>query len=147
VLRVVSHRASVSFLSTITNQGKVRFMVRHGPLSAPILIDFMRRLTRDTGRKVFLILDNLNVHKAAKVRAWVHAHREQIAVFYLPPYAPELNPNEYLNGDLKLGVAARVPAPTKPTLTTAARSHLRTLQRRPARVRRFFEHPRISYAA
>jgi transposase len=147
VLTVVAQRKSVSFLSTITNQGKVRFMVLPGPLSAPILIGFMRRLIRDAERKVILILDNLNVHKAAKVRAWVHAHRAEIAVCYLPPYAPELNPDEYLNGDLKLGVATRAPARTKPDLLHATRSHLRTLQRRPARVRRYFEHPRVTYAA
>ena len=147
VLRVLSQRRSVSFLSTITNQGKVRFMVLPGPLSAALLIDFLRRLLRDTKHRVFLILDQLNVHKAAKVRAWVRAHRDEIAIFYLPPYAPELNPDEYLNGDLKLGVAARAPARTKPELTKAARSHLRTLQRRPARVRRFFHHPRVTYAA
>lgn len=147
VLAVVSRRKAVSFLSSITNQGLVRFMVLHGPLDAPTLIRFMQRLIRSAERKVFLILDNLNVHKAAKVRAWVERHATDIAVFYLPPYAPELNPDEYLNGDLKLAVAARVPARTKPELTTAARSHLRTLQRRPARVRRFFQHPRITYAA
>lgn len=147
VLAVVSRRKSVSFLSTITNQGKVRFMVLTGPLSAPMLICFLRRLIRDAERQVFLILDNLNVHKAANVRAWVRAHRDEIELFYLPPYAPELNPDEYLNGDLKLGVAARVPARTKPELMKAAKSHLRMLQCRPSRVRRFFEHPRINYAA
>jgi len=147
VLTVVSARRSVSFLSTVTNQGKVRFMVLEGPLSAPILIRFLRRLIRDTTRRVFVILDNLNVHKAAKVRAWVAAHGDAIALFYLPPYAPELNPDEYLNGDLKLGVATRAPARTKPELSAVARSHFRMLQRRPARVRRFFEHPRVTYAA
>ncbi|MGH3515676.1 MAG: IS630 family transposase [Pseudonocardiaceae bacterium] len=147
VLSVVARRKSVSFLSTVTNQGKVRFMVLEGPLTAPILIRFLRRLIRDTKRRVFVILDNLNVHKAATVRAWVQAHRDAIALFYLPPYAPELNPDEYLNGDLKLGVAKRAPARTKPELSKAARSHLRMLQRRPERVRRFFEHPRIKYAA
>lgn len=147
VLTVVSRRKSVSFLSTVTNQGKVRFMVLEGPLSAQILIRFLRRLIRDTTRRVFVILDNLNVHKAAKVRAWVAAHGDAIALFYLPPYAPELNPDEYLNGDLKLGVATRAPARTKPELSTVARSHFRMLQRRPARVRRFFEHPRVTYAA
>lgn len=147
VLTVVSRRKSVSFLSTVTNQGKVRFMVLEGPLSAQILIRFLRRLIRDTNRRVFIILDNLNVHKAMKVRAWVEAHCDAIELFYLPPYAPELNPDEYLNGDLKLGVAKRAPARTKPELSIVARSHFRMLQRRPARVRRFFEHPRVSYAA
>ena len=70
-----------------------------------------------------------------------------VELFDLPPYAPELNPDEYLNGDLKLGVAKRAPARTKPELFNVARSHLRMLQHRPARVRRFFEHPRVSYAA
>lgn len=88
VLRVVSQRKSVSFLSTITNQGKVRFMVLHGPLSAPSLIRFLQRLRRDSGHKVFLILDNLNGHKAAKVRAWVRAHRDELEIFYLPPCPP-----------------------------------------------------------
>lgn len=147
VLTVVSRRKSVSFLSTVTNQGKVRFMVLEGPLSAQILIRFLRRLIRETNRLVFLILDNLNVHKAAKVRAWVASHCDAIELFYLPPYAPELNPDEYLNGDLKLGVAKRAPARTKPELFQAARSHLRMLQRRPHRVKRFFEHPRVRYAA
>lgn len=147
VLPVVSRRKSVSFLSTVTNQGKVRFMVLEGPLSAQRLIRFLRRLIRETNRRVFIILDNLNVHKAAKVRAWVEAHCNAIELFYLPPYAPELNPDEYLNGDLKLGVATRAPARTTPELATVARSHFRMLQRRPARVRRCFEHPRVSYAA
>lgn len=147
VLTVVSHRKSVSFLSTVTNGGKVRFMGLTAPLSAALLIQFLTRLIRDTDRKVFLILDNLNVHKAAKVTAWVRAHRDAIALFYLPPYAPALNPDEYLNGDLKLGVATRAPARTKPELVRVARSHLRMLQRRPHRVRSFFEHPRITYAA
>lgn len=147
VLTVVSQRKSVSFLSAITNQGKVRFMVLKGPLSATTFIGFSRRLIRDSAGKVFLIVDNLNVHKAAKVRVWVQAHRKEIEIFYLPPYAPELNPDEYLNGDLKLGVAAQAPARTKPELTKAAKSHLRMLQRRPHRARKFFQHPRVSYAA
>jgi len=147
ILRVVSQRRSVSFLSAVTNQGKVRFMVLHGPLKAPTFIRFMRQLIRDTDHKVFFILDNLKVHKAAAVRNWVSKHREAIALFYLPPYAPELNPDEYLNNDLKLGVAKRAPARTKPDLTTAAKSHLRGLQRRPERVRKLFLHPKVKYAA
>lgn len=85
VLTVVAQRRSVSFLSTITNQGKVRFMVLQGPLSAPTLIRFLRGLMRDRGRKVFVILDNWNLHRAAKVRRWVGEHRDEIEVFYLPP--------------------------------------------------------------
>jgi len=147
VLAVVSHRKSVSFLSTVTNQGKLRFMVLPAPLTVPMFIRFMRQLVRDTDRKVFLIIDNLRVHKAVKVSEWIRLHRTEIELFYLPPYAPELNPDEYLNNDLKLGVAKRAPARTKPELTKAAKSHLRSLQHRPERVRNLFDHPKVSYAA
>lgn len=57
-----------------------------------------------------MILDNRNVHKARDVREWVAAHSDAIALLYLPSYSPELNPDEYLNGDLKLSVPKRAPA-------------------------------------
>ena len=147
VRTVLSHRRSVSFLSAISNTGTLRFMVLKKAIDAPTLIMFFRRLCKDAGRKVFVILDNLNVHKARAVKAWLAAHAEHIAVFYLPSYAPELNPDEYLNGDLKLSVAKRAPARTRAELLSTATARLRSLQRRPAQVRKFFQHPRVRYAA
>lgn len=144
---VLSQRRSVSFLSTISNQGTLRFLVLKKAIDAPTLIRFFTRLCRDAGRKVFVILDNLNVHKARDVRTWLVAHADQIALFYLPPYAPELNPDEYLNGDLKLSVARRAPARDRDSLLRTAISRLRSLQRQPERVKKFFHHPRVQYAA
>mgnify|MGYP001964493691 CR=1 FL=1 len=66
-------------------------------MNVTILIDFMKRLIRDAKRKVFLILDNLKVHHAKVVKAWLEDHQDEIEVFYLPPYSPELNPDEYLS--------------------------------------------------
>lgn len=147
VRTVLSQRRSVSFLSTISNQGTLRFLVLKKAIDAPTLIRFFRRLCRDAGRKVFVILDNLNVHKARNVRDWVAAHTDQIALFYLPSYAPELNPDEYLNGDLKLSVAKRAPARDRDSLLGTATARLRSLQRRPEQVKKFFHHPRVRYVA
>lgn len=144
---LLSRRRSVSFLSTISNAGTLRFMVLKKAIDARTLIAFFTRLCKDAGRKVFVILDNLNVHKARDVRAWVEAHTDDIALFYLPSYSPELNPDEYLNGDLKLSVAKRAPARDRDALLRTATSRLRSLQRRPERVKKFFHHPRVRYAA
>jgi transposase len=65
------------------------------------LIEFMRRLTDDVERKVFLVLDNLKVHHSSVVRTWLERNKSKIEVFFLPSYSPELNPDEYLNNDLK----------------------------------------------
>jgi len=85
-------------------------------MNADILIDFMKRLTKDAKKKVFLILDNLRVHYAKMVKAWLEKHTEEIEVFYLPSYSPELDPDEYLNCDLKQGVNSGNPSRLKEQL-------------------------------
>lgn len=147
VLAVPARRRSLSILSAITNQGKVRFMIFKGALKPTTLITFLRRLIRDAPRKVFLILDNLSVHKAAKVRAWLAPRAAAIEVFFLPPYSPDLNPDEYLNGDLKRAVYSDIPAPDQASLHRQALGHLRRFQKLPARVAAYFQHPAIRYAA
>jgi transposase len=139
-------REHISLISTVTNRGKVRFMIYENSLNADTLIKFLKRLTRDAGRKVFLILDNLRVHHSKAVKKWLESHKDEIEVFFLPPYSPELNPDEYLNGDLKTGVHSGVPARSSSQLKARAISHLRMLQKLPKRVRNYFRHPKIAYA-
>jgi len=147
VVRVNNRREGLSIISTVTNQGKVRWKVFEGAMNADVLIDFFKRLIKDSDRKVFLILDNLKVHHARKVKDWLAKHEEEIEVFYLPSYSPELNPDECLNADLKDGVTRRAPARSKAQLKKAAISHLRKLQKSPRRVRKYFEHKPVRYAA
>jgi len=144
---MLSQRKSVRYLSAISNTGLLRFMVLKQAIDAPTLLTFLKRLCKDAGRKVVLILDNLNVHKAKEVRAWVEAHPEFLAIHYLPPYAPERNPDEYRNGDLKQQVARRAPARDRKEFEQTATRRLRSLQRQPAQVRKFFQHPRVQHAA
>ncbi|MEW8057699.1 MAG: IS630 family transposase [Candidatus Thiodiazotropha sp.] len=147
VVRVNNKREGLSIISTVTNQGKVRWKIFEGAMNADLLIDFFKRLIKDADRKVFLILDNLKVHHARKVKAWLADHEDAIEVFYLPSYSPELNPDECLNADLKDGVTRRAPARSKAQLKKAAVSHLRKLQKLPGRVRKYFEHKPVRYAA
>ena len=147
VVRVNNKREGLSIISTVTNQGKVRWKVFEGAINADVLVDFFKRLIKDAERKVFLILDNLKVHHARKVKDWLAKHEEEIEVFYLPSYSPELNPDECLNADLKDGVTRRAPARSKAQPKKAAISHLRKLQKSSRRVRRYFEHKPVRYAA
>jgi transposase len=147
VLRIPVRRSSVSVISSVTNQGTVRFMIFKGALRPAILLRFLQRLTRGQQRRIFLILDNLRVHKARTVLAWVARHAAQIQLFFLPPYSPELNPDEYLNGDLKRGVHTGIPPRDAADLKRQTLSQLRSIQRSPTRVRAYFEHPAIQYAA
>lgn len=147
VIRLNAKRESVNMISAITNQGKVRFRFFEGTMNADVLIDFLMRLVKDATRKVFLILDNLRVHHAKPVKEWLKEHARMIEVFYLPAYSPELNPDEYLNCDLKAGVHSGTPARSKAQLKQKASKHMRMLQRKPSRVRKYFRHEKIRYAA
>lgn len=147
VVRLPGRRRSTALISTITNQGKVRFMLYGGAMNASLMIKFMKRLIRDAGRKVFLILDNLRVHHGRVVKKWLKEHGDEIEVHYLPSYSPELNPDEYLNCDLKSGVHSGAPARTEKQLKGKALSHMRMLQKSPQRVINYFKHPSIAYAA
>lgn len=137
----------VNLISTVTNQGKVRFMFYAGWMNTKRLIEFMRRLIKDADRKVFLILDNLRVHHAKKVRAWLAERSDRIEVFYLPSYSPDLNPDEYLKNDMKQGVSAKPDRREKGDMRHTALSHMRMLQQRPDRVRKYFPNEYINYAA
>jgi transposase len=147
VTRVPSRRESFSLISTVTNKGKVRWMVYGGALNGKTLIRFLERLAKDAGRKVFLILDNLRVHHSKVVQAWLARHRETIELFFLPSYSPELNPDECLNADLKRAVTSRVPSRAKGHLRKVTLSHMHRLSKSPERVRKYFQHDPVKYAA
>ena len=147
VIRLSAKRTSVNMISTVPNQGKVRFMMYKETMSAQVLITFMKQLIKGAGRKIFLVLDNLRVHHAKLVKEWVDKHCQEIELFYLPSYSPGLNPDEYLNGDLKAGVHSRPPSRSQKHLIKQVKSHMMKLQKLPARVSRYFKHPKIAYAA
>jgi transposase len=87
-------RFTCSMISILTNLGTLRFMIFEGALTAVIFLSFLQRLVRDAPHKVFLIVDNLRAHHAKLVTVWVQANSDRIELFYLPPYAPEHNPDE-----------------------------------------------------
>lgn len=146
-IRLPARKERINLISSITNQGKTRFMIYDGTMNSDTLIIFLKRLIKNAGRKIYLILDNLRVHHSKPVKKWVQEHNDQIELFFLPSYSPELNPDEYLNCDLKDGVHSKVPSRSKIDLKKKTLSHLRKIQKSPARVKKYFKHPKIAYAA
>lgn len=143
----MSKRFSINMISTITNQGKVKFMIYSGTMNAERLIEFMEQLLKECDRKIYLILDNLRVHHSKLVKKWEEENKEKIALYYLPSYSPEKNPDEYLNCDLKYGLSEK-PAPrNQEQLKENVENHMSTLQKNRERVKKYFRHEDIKYAA
>ncbi len=139
-------RQKRSMIATVTNQGKARWMIIDGAFNHERLIEFFESLVKDTGKKIFLVLDNLGVHHCKPVKAWLLENATKMEVFYRPSYSPELNPEERLNADLKHVISSKVPVRTKAKLQAAADDHRTALQAKPERVKTFFQEPFVKYA-
>ncbi len=118
-----------------------------GALNAGLFVDFLRRLIKGASGKLFLIVDNLRVHHSIKVSKWVSEHNDQIELFFLPACAPECSPDEYLNNGLNQKLK-NLPRPdTREELVQGATSVPRSLQRGPHKIRAYFHHKDVRYAA
>jgi transposase len=144
-----SKKTRVNMISSLTNQGKVRFMLYEDKMTSVVFIKFMSRLTRDSKKKVFLIVDNLKVHHSHAVVKWLSAEKrdELIELFFLPSYSPDLNPDERLNSDLKGQFRSGPPAFSKAQVKHKVRSGMKNIQSDPERVKKYFKDPNIAYAA
>ena len=132
-------------ISALNHQGEVRYMLYEDSMNQQHLITFMQNILRTSKQKIFLILDNLRVHHGKLVAEWVSRHQDKIELFFLPPYAPESNPDEYLNHALKLSVHSGDLPEDRSDIRHKTNSFMRSLQRNKNIVSSFFCHPHISY--
>ena len=147
VIRNTGKRFGCNIASAVNNMGKLRFMVFKGGFTQVTMIELLTRLVRDAKRKIIVIADGHPVHKGKRVRQWLTDHASECELVLLPGYAPELNPDELLNQDLKSNVFSMGRPRTQSDLIQQTRSHLRATQNRPDIVRGYFEEPHVNYAA
>ncbi len=140
-------RFSCNMISAIDNTGHLYFKMFDGKFDAKVFTDFMGRLVRQCRRTVFLIVDNLRVHKSKEVERWLCKQDGKIRLFHLPKYSPDLNPDEYLNNDVKSNAVGRRRAANKEELKANVSAYLRSTQRQPGTVKRFFDEKHVKYAA
>jgi transposase len=141
-------RFKANMIAAISNTGSLRFRVFDERFTGPVFLDFLKRLVRhNRGRKVMLILDGHPAHRARIVRDWVAAHAALIELHFLPGYSPELNPAECLNQDVKTNALGKRRPVNITALKADVRRFLRSCQRRPAKVARYFHERHVRYAA
>ena len=138
-MKVPGSRFSANMISTITNRGKVRWMIYQGKMNAAVFILFLTRLIAGASRKVFLIVDHLSVHEAAAVEEWLADKKDKIEVFYLPKYTPERNPDEYLNCDVKTNINTDGLPKDREELRGKLHRFMQQLCKLPERVASYFE--------
>lgn len=139
-------RFGANLISAVSTRGLLRFMITRGRVNAGVFIAFLKRLLVNASRPVFLIVDGHPTHKAKLVRSFVDSQKGKLELFYLPPYSPELNPDEYVWNDLKNRCLGRKLITSPKQLKLEALRHLRKLQKMPGLVKSFFLAPTTRYA-
>jgi transposase len=140
-------RTAVSVISSVSRVGTLRFMVFHGTLKASTFLKFLKRLVMSKRKKIFLIVDNVRPHHAKVVKAWLEQNKNAIELFFLPPYAPEINPDEYFNNLLKQRIRRRTLPKDRVSLAKVVRRTARQIQKLPKLVSKLFKAKDVKYAA
>jgi transposase len=148
VTKGAGKRFKANMIAAISNTGTLRFRVFDERFTGRVFLDFLKRLVKDNrGRKVMLIVDGHPAHRARVVSDWVAANANLIELHFLPGYSPELNPAECLNQDVKTNALGRRRPLNVTELKADVRGFLRSCQRQPARVARYFHERHVNYAA
>jgi transposase len=146
VVRTTGARFSMNMISAITAKGTMRFMTYSGKMKAPLFCEFLKRLIHNASSKIFLILDGHPVHRSSRVKKFVEATEGKLRIFFLPPYSPELNPDELVWNNVK-GRIGRSSIKGPDDFQEKVRHHLKSLQHTPENIRNFFNEPSLRYAA
>ena len=147
IVRVTGQRFSLNMISAISPKGNLRFMVVKGTVVAKTFVTFLKRLMQGRRRSVYLIVDGHPAHRSGMVRTFVESLKGKLKLFFLPPYSPELNPDELVWNDVKNNGVGRSIVAEPHDLQRAVVGRLRHLQKTPALVRSFFQAPETRYAA
>lgn len=140
-------RFGLNMISAVNAQGKFRFMIVEGSVGAKVFIEFMKRLIYGSKRMIFLIVDGHPSHKAIIVKEFLESVKNKIQLFFLPPYSPELNPDERVWNDVKNNAVGRKSIASPEQLKITVISHLRMIQKSPERVKAYYNSQTTNYAA
>lgn len=140
IVKATGARFSINAASAISKNGVLKFMSYEGSFTSETLIQFLERIIYKIDKKYTLILDWHPTHKTKKVQKWLEDHDFQIKLYYLPPYSPELNPDEQVWHNVKQNTKGRFSASKRVLRDIVTRSLFR-LQKKKELISSFFRHP------
>ncbi|MGH9566439.1 MAG: IS630 family transposase [Candidatus Angelobacter sp.] len=146
VVRSTGQRSSVNMLSAVSARGAMRFMLTKGKVNGPVFLEFLKRLMHNAPRPVFLILDGGSYHRSRPVKNYVAGLDGKLRLFFLPPYSPELNPDEQVWNYVKHHGVAKAALRGGKELRKFVMTRLQSLQKMPWTIRMFFLTPDTRYA-
>lgn len=147
IIKRTGQRFSLNMISAISNKGHLQFMIIDGRFNGEVFIDFLKRMIRYSNQKIYFVTDGHPAHKTKKLNEWLEQNKSRIEVFFLPPYSPELNPQEYLNQDVKTNVIGKKRPVNKAQMKNNVNEFMHNRKKDKRQVQKYFHEKHVRYAA
>lgn len=147
IVSTTGARFGMNLISAVSRTGQMHFAVVEGKVTAEVFVEYLRRLIHGRHRPVFLIVDGHPTHKSVMVRRFIETVADRLRLYFLPPYSPELNPDELVWNDLKNHILGRMSITGPDQMRRTVLSRLRWMRKQPLHVASFFRAPETKYAA
>lgn len=147
VIMQTGQRFSLNMISAISNRGHLQFMIIDGRFNGEVFIDFLKRMIRYSKEKIYFITDGHPAHKTKKLNKWLSDNKERIELFFIPPYSPELNPQEYVNQDLKTNIIGKKRPINKGQMKDQVNEFMKNRKKDKEQVKKYFHAKHVKYAA
>jgi transposase len=146
VVRTSGKRQSINAISAVHAKGAFWYNVYNGKLNAGLFIQFLRDFMWRRRKPIYLVIDSLPAHKAKSVQTYVASLEGRLELHFLPTYAPDTNPDEFVWSHLKQNGTSKKPLLANESLHSRVSTDLAAIQRNPSLVRSFFQAASVSYA-
>ena len=146
VVKTSGQRQKINAISAVNAKGAFWYNVYSGSLTAVLFMVMLKDLLKGRKKPVMLVVDGLPVHKAKSVAQYVQSTKGRLELHFLPPYAPDLNPDEFAWSHLKQNGTSKKPLRKNEALRQRVEQDLAAIKSDQRLVRSFFKAPSVSYA-
>jgi transposase len=147
VIKKTGQRFSLNMISAISNKGHLQFMILDGRFNGEVFKTFLQQMIKYSRQKIYFVTDGHPAHKTKMLNEWLAENKERIEVFFLPPYSPELNPQEYVNQDVKTNIIGKKRPINKAQMRTNVEDFMNGRKNDRKQVQKYFHVSQVRYAA
>ena len=147
VIKKTGQRFSLNMISAISNQVHLQFMIIDGSFNSEVFQTFLHQMIKYSRQKIYFVTDGHPAHKTKKLNEWLTENSNRIEVFFLPPYSPELNPQEYVNQDVKTNVIGKKRPINKAQMRSNVENFMTKRKNDRRQVQKYFHVSHVRYAA
>jgi transposase len=147
VIKRTGQRFSLNMISAISNRGHLQFMILDGRFNGEVFQTFLQQMIKYSRKKIYLVIDGHPAHKTKMLNAWLLENGTRIEVFFLPAYSPELNPQEYVNQDVKTNIIGKKRPINKDQMRANVEDFMNRRKKDKKQVQKYFHVKHVRYAA